>query len=188
MRETLDSGERRDFETGARRDIDTDKQKYSNLTLNQWNGMLQQEQGILQFKPLIVHQGDVTSQDFHENPEIRILPIFWDVVQNRISFVRRWFSRQPEGYITFGKSGESERSYAEPLMLNRLQGLMDRGAAKYSADNWKKGMPLSVYFNSAVRHLFMWFFGDRREDHLAAVIFNVQCIMVMERDMLKTKA
>ena len=183
MRETLDSGERRDFETGAKRDIDTEKQKYSNLTLDQWNGMFQQEQGVLEFKPLIIQQGTINFLDVCENREIRVIPTYWDSVKNHVSFARQWFTRKPEGFMIFGRSGEPERSYAEPLMLNRLQGLMERGARKYSADNWKKGFPLSVNFNSAVRHLFMWFFGDRTEDHLAAVVFNIQSLMVIERDL-----
>ena len=187
MRETLDSGERRDFETGAKRDTDTEKQRYSDITLDQWNMMLKAEQGVLNFKPLVVHRGMVGFADVSANPEIRVVPTFWDNITKKITFSRRNFSGKPEGFLVYGRSGESERSYAEPLMLNRLQGLMERGAQKYSADNWKKGMPLSVFFNSAVRHLFMWFFGDRNEDHLAAVLFNVQCIMVIERDLYCTQ-
>ena len=183
MRETLDSGERRDFETGAKRDVADEKQSYE-FTLDQWEGMLKQEQGVVKFKPLDIDiSRPVKAGDFKENKNIRSVPIFWDKIKKCLSFSRGWYTRKPQGFILYSREGIPVRCFLEPLMINRLQGLMERGAYKYSEDNWRLGMPLSVYFNSAMRHLLMWFFGDRKEDHLAAVIFNVQCIMVIEKDL-----
>lgn len=50
---------------------------------------------------------------------------------------------------------------------------LEAGAVKYSSRNWEKGMPLSVFWDSAVRHLFKFLGGLRDEDHLAAALFNV---------------
>jgi hypothetical protein len=57
---------------------------------------------------------------------------------------------------------------------------MGRGAAKYGDHNWRKGQPLSRYFESAVRHLYNWLEGDTTEDHLAAALFNVGGLMYTE--------
>lgn len=96
---TLDSGERRDWETGARRDVDTGKPRYD------------------------------------------LIPV---------TALRQW---------------------AE---------LMGRGAVKYGDRNWEKGMPVSVFVASALRHFYQFLEGDRRENHLAAVLFNVGGILQME--------
>ena len=53
---------------------------------------------------------------------------------------------------------------------------MERGAAKYSARNWEKGMPLSEFFNSADRHMRKFISGYDDEPHLAAAIWNLLCL------------
>lgn len=67
-----------------------------------------------------------------------------------------------------------------PLMLNRLQSLMIRGAEKYGRHNWQKGTDLSRSFNSLIRHAIQWWLGDTSEDHLSAVIFNAMALLVTE--------
>jgi len=42
-------------------------------------------------------------------------------------------------------------------------------------------MPVSVFVASALRHLYSFLEGDRREDHLAAILFNIGGIIEMER-------
>jgi hypothetical protein len=67
--------------------------------------------------------------------------------------------------------------------LNRVLKRYLDGAEKYGANNWKKGMPLSVYYDSAQRHLFKWWNGDTDEDHAAAVIWNMLGAMWTEKNM-----
>jgi hypothetical protein len=67
-----------------------------------------------------------------------------------------------------------------PLALTRLAGLMARGAQKYDEWNWSKGMPISRFYSSALRHLMQFAMGDKSEDHLAAVMFNVMAIIHFE--------
>ena len=50
---------------------------------------------------------------------------------------------------------------------------MEKGAAKYADRNWEKGMPLSVFLDSALRHTFKLLAGQTDEDHAAAALFNV---------------
>ncbi len=54
------------------------------------------------------------------------------------------------------------------------------GAEKYGENNWMKGMPLSVYYDCAHRHLEAWWRGEDSEDHAAAVVWNLLCAMHTE--------
>ena len=57
--------------------------------------------------------------------------------------------------------------------IERLAKHYEGGAAKYAPRNWEKGIPLSVYMNSASRHLFKWMCGWLDEDHEAATMWNI---------------
>lgn len=67
--------------------------------------------------------------------------------------------------------------------LKRLAELMARGAKKYGEHNWKLGQPVSRSYASAFRHLMQWAAGDRSEDHLAAVVFNIFSIIHVEEQV-----
>lgn len=64
--------------------------------------------------------------------------------------------------------------------LSRLAGVYERGAAKYSDNNWKKGIPMSRRLDSAFRHLNQYKGGDRSEDHLAQAAWNCFALMWYE--------
>ena len=51
-----------------------------------------------------------------------------------------------------------------PIMIERLAKLLQRGAEKYNDRNWEKGMPLSVYMDSGMRHLYKFLEGHRDEE------------------------
>lgn len=72
---------------------------------------------------------------------------------------------------------KSRYDLIDPIMLTRLADLMTRGAKKYGEDNWKNGIHVKRYYGSALRHLMQWAMGDKKEDHLAAIIFNVMGII-----------
>ena len=60
-----------------------------------------------------------------------------------------------------------------PFVLERIGSHMRRGADKYSAWNWAKGMPSSRFYESLMRHLMKYAQGERDEDHLSAAAFNL---------------
>lgn len=62
-------------------------------------------------------------------------------------------------------------------VLERLAVHYERGAMKYSDRNWEKGGSLSRHLNSALRHLRKRLAKMTDEDHLAAFVWNVWCIM-----------
>ena len=49
------------------------------------------------------------------------------------------------------------------------------GAKKYSENNWKKGIPLHAYLDSAARHYLKYARGDTDEPHDRAFIWNLLC-------------
>ena len=60
------------------------------------------------------------------------------------------------------------------LMLEQSKHF-EADARKYSENNWKKGIPLHCYLDSAVRHLLKHLRGDTDEPHDRAVVWNLLC-------------
>lgn len=76
------------------------------------------------------------------------------------------------------QDGKPRYSLISPFAMKRLAMLMVRGAEKYDEWNWERGMPYSRFYDSAERHLKQWYMKEEmQEDHLAAVLFNIMCIM-----------
>lgn len=64
--------------------------------------------------------------------------------------------------------------------LGRVARHYEKGARIYGRDNWQKGIPAWRCLASAARHLYQHIKGDRSEDHLSAVVFNVLCVIQYE--------
>ena len=62
----------------------------------------------------------------------------------------------------------------------RLSKHYENGAKKYERWNFRKGIPLSSFIDSACRHLAKYQCGMDDEDHLSAAAFNVLGAMLME--------
>ena len=60
-------------------------------------------------------------------------------------------------------------------MLLEVSMHFEEGAEKYGEDNWKKGLPVKCYINSAVRHYLKWLRGDTDERHDRAFCWNILC-------------
>lgn len=71
------------------------------------------------------------------------------------------------------ESGKPRYDLIPTFALKRLAELYARGAEKYREWNWTEGIPYSRMLSSAERHLQQWKQGDRDEDHLAAVAWNI---------------
>jgi hypothetical protein len=61
--------------------------------------------------------------------------------------------------------------------LFRLSRIFEEGAKKYDEDNWRKGIPLRRYANSALRHLCRHIQGARDEDHAVQAAWNIMCMV-----------
>jgi hypothetical protein len=51
----------------------------------------------------------------------------------------------------------------------------EEGGKRYGDNNWKNGMPVHIYIDSAVRHYLKFLRGDKDEPHDRAFVWNVMC-------------
>ncbi len=51
----------------------------------------------------------------------------------------------------------------------------EEGAKKYGERNWEKGIPVSRYIDSAIRHFLKYLRGDKDEPHDRAFCWNILC-------------
>ncbi len=51
----------------------------------------------------------------------------------------------------------------------------EAGAKKYAENNWRKGIPVKSYIDSAVRHYLKFLRGDEDEPHDLAFVWNLLC-------------
>jgi len=73
--------------------------------------------------------------------------------------------------------GKGRFDLVTPFGLMRLAKWYELGAKKYADRNWEKGMPFSRYLDSAMRHIIKFTMGMNDEDHLAAAVWNLMCII-----------
>ena len=57
---------------------------------------------------------------------------------------------------------------------------MRKNARNYSKGNWELGQPSKALLESIHRHLAEYELGDRKEDHLSALMFGVKMLMLNE--------
>lgn len=64
--------------------------------------------------------------------------------------------------------------YPETMLLE-VSKHFEEGAKKYGEHNWEKGLPVSCYIDSAVRHYLKAHRGDNDENHDRAFVWNLMC-------------
>lgn len=144
MTEILDSGTRREFKTGAVRDLDADKGRCDLIPL-----------GVL-----AMYYGD-----YARSPNVGMvyesLNHFTATGETKYLYaVLHWFRVV------------SRYDNAETMFLELAKHYAD-GLKKYPANNWKKGIPIHSYIDSAVRHLLKFLRGDCDEAHDRAFVWNI---------------
>lgn len=68
------------------------------------------------------------------------------------------------------------------IALLRVSRHYENGAKKYGKRNYTKGIPVSSFIDSALRHLAKYEAGYDDEDHLSAAAFNVLGAIMMEEE------
>ena len=71
------------------------------------------------------------------------------------------------------QEGKGRFDLIPTIAWKRLAQHYEIGANKYGEDNWKKGMPLKRFLDSAFRHLIKCLDSEGDEDHEAAVLWNM---------------
>lgn len=77
------------------------------------------------------------------------------------------------GAVREPKEGKGRCDLLPAAALLRLAKHYERGANRYGDRNWEKGLPMSSYLDSGLRHLLRYLDGQRDEDHLAAAAWNI---------------
>lgn len=78
--------------------------------------------------------------------------------------------------------GKGDMLSLPAMALLRLSLHYENGAKKYGRFNYLRGIPLSSFIDSAMRHLVKYIAGWDDEDHLAACAFNILGAMQMEEE------
>jgi hypothetical protein len=84
------------------------------------------------------------------------------------------------GAVRDTSQGKGRYDLLPVLALRRLAQLYERGAIKYDAHNWEKGIPVWRMFDSGIRHANDALSGKIDEDHLAGAVWNLLGIMEYE--------
>src|SRR3990167_2433481 len=78
-------------------------------------------------------------------------------------------------------AGRGRYDLISSFALQRLAIIYEKGALKYSENNWRKGMPWSLPLNSCLRHINQWRQGLKDEDHLAQAAWQLFALMEYEK-------
>ncbi len=69
------------------------------------------------------------------------------------------------------------RCWTDSTMLLEVAKHFEEGAKKYGDNNWRKGIPVRCYIDSAIRHYLKWLRGDTDEPHDRAFCWNILCCL-----------
>jgi len=72
---------------------------------------------------------------------------------------------------------KGDYSLLPPRALALVAKHFQLGAKKYSKANWRKGIPLSRYLDSGLRHAFKHLNGDTDERHDISCVWNFLCLL-----------
>jgi len=108
-------------------------------------------------------------------------------INNTMIENKSYGDRFQDEHRTFESGSKRDADETKPLVNHfdaycrlRYGYLLRKGANHYGKNNWKLGQPDEAAIESLNRHLALYEVGDRNEDHLSAIIFNVQLLMKNE--------
>jgi len=81
------------------------------------------------------------------------------------------------GAVRDAETGKGRFDLIPPVALELLAKHFEAGALKYDARNWEKGMPLSQFLDSALRHINKYRDGQRDEPHIVAAFWNLAAFL-----------
>jgi hypothetical protein len=80
------------------------------------------------------------------------------------------------GAVRDGQAGKGRMDLLPVRAIIEVAKIFEEGARKYAPRNWEKGIPLSRFMDSGLRHAMRWLRGDRDEPHLAMAAWNFLCL------------
>lgn len=119
----------------------------------------------------------------------RIPGIHYELIEDRKNPIAEYVKSQNRVFES-GSQRDNDTDKPLPSHLDayvrlRYGYLLRQGANHYEKGNWKKGQPTETAIESLHRHLAKFEINlqngvEQDEDHLSAIIFNVQLIMKNE--------
>jgi hypothetical protein len=91
------------------------------------------------------------------------------------------------GAIRDTSTDKMQLELISPYFEDRLGNWLTKGAQKYEARNWEKGIPISRCVASLKRHLNAFIKGKTDEDHEAAIACNIMFIIHYQEMMERNK-
>ena len=145
-----DSGNRTEFATGAVRDLQQGKGRFDLMPLDAVENLLWA----------------------YERGNYAASGMFSDV----IAYINKFKKDGDSGSLIRAVCcyARATRKDIFALMLDVAKHF-ENGALKYGEHNWQKGIPVSRYVDSALRHLMKDLAGETDEDHAAAFVWNCMC-------------
>jgi hypothetical protein len=162
-----DSGERQEFQTGSVRDTASGKG-----TPHLIGG-----EALYYHKTRYKGDGNYSLLEIIESN----LLCYSEIVENRDKNMPRLDSAIHYTILYIQESEDGTYSSA----MRRLAKHYENGAKKYAANNWRKGQPVSRYYDSAMRHLWACIDEKTDEDHAAALLWNLIGILQTKIDVNK---
>lgn len=86
----------------------------------------------------------------------------------------------PTGAVREDRTGKGRCDLLPMCALIRLSKRFEYTLADHEERNWEKGLPMHIFMDSALRHLFRYMDGQDDEDHLCAAAWNILCAMWTE--------
>lgn len=102
--------------------------------------------------------------------------------QNRLEEIKNKSRIFDSGAVRDSSSGKPNVHDMQGYTLLRFGYHMELGEQNYGSGNYLKGIPDEVAMESLARHYAKERAGYTDEDHKAAMIFNLQILMLNERD------
>ena len=79
------------------------------------------------------------------------------------------------GAVRDTQEGKGRMDFLPAFALMEVAKHFEAGANKYGDNNWRKGIPVSRYIDSGLRHLLKHMDGQTDEQHLIAATWNLLC-------------
>jgi hypothetical protein len=81
------------------------------------------------------------------------------------------------GAVRDKQSGKGRMDLLPYRALLQVSKLFEEGAIKYEARNWEKGIPITRYLDSLMRHTSNFAIGNNDEPHLVQLAWNALCLL-----------
>ena len=173
-----DSGKRQQFNTGSQRDTDEGKGKphliagEPFIVLNEYK----KKQALI-----FVDKEQYSDTESLTGAIEHCLLKYTEIVEEREQNLHCILKAMDLTCILI--SWDEEEGYHSAF--KRLAMHYENGAKKYDANNWRKGQPVSRYYDSAKRHLDKLMDGIDDEDHYSALLWNLVGIVQTKIDVAK---